>query len=70
MVHQIFQHFPDFGISEMKDAKQNDGYGLAEDAGTNKFKIAMSLYIFLNESSSAYWYIWFPSPFVILTTII
>lgn len=37
MLHQIFQHFPDFGISEMKDAKQNDGYGLAEDAGTNKF---------------------------------
>ena len=41
MMHQIFQHFPDFRVSEMKDPKQNDGYGLAEDAGTNKFKIAI-----------------------------
>lgn len=41
MVHQIFQHFPDFRVSEMKDPKQGDGYGLAEDAGTNKFKIAI-----------------------------
>ena len=41
MVHQIFQHFPDFRVSEMKDPKQGDRYGLAEDAGTNKFKIAI-----------------------------
>jgi hypothetical protein len=41
MVHQIFQHFPDFGVSEMEDPEQGDGYGLAEDAGTNKFKIAI-----------------------------